>query len=98
MYRVWPIRRSVIRALLALGAALCAGAQMGPGQSLAITNVTVIDVVTGRLQPDVNVVIQGDRIAGIGAIAIPRGAARIDGKGKFLIPGLWDMHAHHQGT
>ena len=37
--------------------------------------------------------------AGIGPrVTIPRGAARVNGKGKFLIPGLWDMHAHHQGT
>lgn len=43
--------------------------------------------------------IQGERIASIGrGIDIPRGATRLDGRGKFLIPGLWDMHSHHQGT
>jgi hypothetical protein len=31
-------------------------------------------------------------------INVPPAATRIDGKGKFLIPGLCDMHAHHQGT
>ena len=31
-------------------------------------------------------------------VTIPRGATRVNGKGKFLIPGLWDMHSHHQGT
>lgn len=41
---------------------------------------------------------EGDRIAGIGAVTIPRGTTRIDGKGMFLIPGLWDMHSHHQET
>jgi imidazolonepropionase-like amidohydrolase len=92
MYRAWPIRRCLL--LLILGAALRARAQ----NSVAITNVTVIDVVTGRLQNDATVVTEGDRIAAIGTVAIPRGATRIDGKGKFLIPGLWDMHAHHQGT
>jgi imidazolonepropionase-like amidohydrolase len=59
----------------------------------------VIDVATGRLRNGLTVVTQGDRIVGIGPrIAIPRGAARVNGKGRFLIPGLWDMHSHHQGT
>jgi len=107
MYRFRRTRRLSHCALLALGAALCARAQTGstqPGgevrrQSVAITDVTVIDVVTGRLQNGVTVVTQGERIAGIGPrVTIPRGAARVNGKGKFLIPGLWDMHSHHQGT
>jgi imidazolonepropionase-like amidohydrolase len=84
MARPWP--------LLALAAALPA---LG---AVAITHVTVIDVVTGGRRQDVTVVTEGDRIAGIGAVAIPRGATRIDGRGKFLIPGLWDMHTHHLGT
>jgi imidazolonepropionase-like amidohydrolase len=83
-------------AALALGAALFAGAQI---RSVTITDVTVIDVVTGRLQNGVTVVTQGEWIVGIGPkVAIPRDATRVNGKGKFLIPGLWDMHAHHQGT
>ncbi len=94
-------------ASLTLGVALLAGAQTrpsepaghGPSQSVAITNVTVIDVVTGRLQSGVTVLTQGERIAGIGTgVIIPRGATRVNGKGRFLIPGLWDMHSHHQGT
>ena len=70
-----------------------------PGESLAITNVTVIDVVTGAKRTGVTVLTQGDRITAIGAkVAIPRGTSRVSGKGKFVIPGLWDMHTHHQGT
>jgi imidazolonepropionase-like amidohydrolase len=69
------------------------------GQVIAITGVTVIDVVTGVHQAGVNVLIRGDRIESIGpGINIPGGAAQVSGKGKFLIPGLWDMHSHHQGT
>ncbi len=68
-------------------------------QPIAITNVTVIDVVTGRRDAGMTVVAQGDKITAVGrGAAIPRGAARVNGKGKFLIPGLWDMHTHHQGT
>lgn len=74
-------------------------AQTKSATSVAITGVTVIDVATGRRQSGVTVVTRGDRIAAIGAgAAIPRDATRVDGKGKFLIPGLWDMHSHHQGT
>jgi hypothetical protein len=69
------------------------------GGSVAITDVTVIDVTTGGHRTGVTVLIRGERIAAIGpGITIPRGASRVNGKGKILIPGLWDMHTHHQGT
>jgi hypothetical protein len=62
---------------------------------LAITNVTVVDVAGGRLLPGQTVVIRGPTIAAAGATAsVPKGARRIDGTGKYLIPGLWDMHVH----
>jgi imidazolonepropionase-like amidohydrolase len=69
------------------------------GPPVAITGVTLIDVATGQRHNGVTVVTRGDRIAAVDATAaIPVGAARVNGKGKFLIPGLWDMHSHHQGT
>ncbi len=68
-------------------------------QSVAITNVTVIDVTSGARMAGTTVLLQADRIAAIGPnIKLPKGTARINAKGKFLIPGLWDMHSHHQGT
>lgn len=71
----------------------------GYSQSLAITNVTVINVVTGEKRPGITVITTGDRITAIGPnAAIPQGATQLNGKGKFLIPGLWDMHSHHQGA
>jgi imidazolonepropionase-like amidohydrolase len=91
----------------ALGAAFFAGAPSGSSQpagealrrSVAIADVTVVDVVTGRLRNGVTVITQGERIVRIGpAVEIPRGATRVNGHGRFLIPGLWDMHSHHQGT
>ena len=67
--------------------------------SLVITSVTIINVATGAHQTDVSVLIQGDRITSISPkLKIPPGTTRVNGKGKFLIPGLWDMHSHHQGT
>jgi imidazolonepropionase-like amidohydrolase len=77
-----------------LGLAACA--QPAPTvPSIAITNVTVIDGTGAPPQSGVTVVVTGDRIAAIGAAAkVPRGATRVDGTGKFVIPGLWDMHYH----
>jgi imidazolonepropionase-like amidohydrolase len=66
---------------------------------VALTGVTVIDVETGGRRSGVTVLTQDDRIAAVGSrIAIPPGTSRVNGKGRFLIPGLWDMHSHHQGT
>lgn len=66
---------------------------------IAITNVTVIDVKTGARTSDLTVLIRNDRIDAIApSLSIPPGAARVNGSGKFLIPGLWDMHTHHQAT
>jgi hypothetical protein len=67
------------------------GADRGP---LAITHTTVIDVVSGRRLPDRTVVVRDGRIVGVGTAPPPAGALIVDGRGKFLIPGLWDMHAH----
>jgi hypothetical protein len=66
---------------------------------LAITAVNVVDVVDGRIVPDSTVVVMGDTIASVTSNgAAPRDARLVDGRGKFLIPGLWDMHAHIQGN
>ncbi len=67
--------------------------------TLVFTHVTVIDATGAPAQPDMTVVLQNDRIQAAGktgAIPIPPAAqARIvDASGKFLIPGLWDMHTH----
>lgn len=75
-------------------------AQMLPDQSsksLALTNVTVIDTKSGKLKPRMTIVIAGNRISAVGkseTIKIPKAASVIDASGKFLIPGLWDMHTH----
>ncbi len=67
------------------------------GRALAITNVTIIDGSGGPPTHDMTVVVVGDRITALGKtrrVPLPKGAGVIDGSGKFLIPGLWDMHAH----
>lgn len=65
--------------------------------SLALTRVTVIDVVNGMALPVMTVVVTGNRITEVnktGSAAIPEGAQVIEAAGKFVIPGLWDMHVH----
>jgi hypothetical protein len=64
---------------------------------LLITHVNVIDASGTPPQADRAVLIVDGRIEAIDAprnIALPRGAQVLDGSGKFLIPGLWDMHVH----
>jgi imidazolonepropionase-like amidohydrolase len=66
-------------------------------KSLVLTHVTVIDVTGGVTKPDLTVVITGDRISQVeeaGKVVAAPGATVVDAAGKFLIPGLWDMHVH----
>lgn len=66
-------------------------------QTTAIRNVSVVDVVTGRLIPAQTVVVTGNRISRMGpasGVVLEPASRLIDGTGKFLIPGLWDMHVH----
>ena len=72
-------------------------ASAAAAQSTAITNVTVVDVERGRTVPSQTVILDGRRIVRVGPAAStqpPPGANTIDGRGKFLMPGLWDMHVH----
>jgi imidazolonepropionase-like amidohydrolase len=68
-----------------------------PRKVLVLFRVTVIDVTAGTVHPDMAVEIDGNRIASVGKIGsleIPKGAVTLNMRGKFLIPGLWDMHVH----
>lgn len=64
---------------------------------LALSGGTLIDGAGGPPVPDAVVVVDGDRIVAAGPrakVAVPAGATVIDVTGKFVLPGLWDMHAH----
>jgi imidazolonepropionase-like amidohydrolase len=65
-----------------------------PTRSLALRNVSVIDATGQPAMPGMTVVITGNKIQSIGRTAAPSGVPTIDGSGKCLIPGLWDMHIH----
>ncbi len=68
-------------------------------RTLAITRVNIVNVIDGRIVPNSTVMIRGRTIATVAPNSAPRGDAQVvDGQGKFLIPGLWDMHAHMEMT
>ena len=90
-------RGAIVR--LAAAAAIVASSPIPAiGQpSIAITRVSVIDGDAPSPRTDQTVVIDGNRIVRVGAsgsVAVPPGARIVDGRGKFLLPGFWDMHVH----
>ncbi len=83
---------------LVLLVAACASAQAQPAApAIAFTHVSVIDGRSAEPRTDRTVLVRGTRIEVEGPAAstrIPPDARVIDGRGKYLIPGLWDMHVH----
>jgi hypothetical protein len=68
----------------------------GQNEVLVIKNVAIIDVINNKITRDRVVVIEGNKIIAVDNQAkIPEQARVIDAKGKYLIPGLWDMHTHN---
>lgn len=65
---------------------------------VAFTHVRLYDSDAQTFRDDMTVVVEGGRVTGSGpapAVAIPVGAEVIDGRGKTLLPGLWDSHKHY---
>src|SRR3546814_307251 len=85
-------------ALLAAASPVLAAPKQGDA---IIRHVTIIDVEAAKAVAGQAVVLKGDDIIAVGAdAAIAKGwrAGRtIEGKGRYLIPGLWDMHVHFGG-
>lgn len=80
-------------------AALTAKAKQPTAKNLVIRHVTVIDGTGKPAIHDASVFVREGKITAISTSAkavIPTGAVVIDGTGKYLIPGLWDMHAHYE--
>jgi imidazolonepropionase-like amidohydrolase len=62
---------------------------------LLIRNATIIDVSAGTATPQRFILIHNSQIAAIGpSVHAPKATRIIDASGKFVIPGLWDMHVH----
>lgn len=63
-----------------------------------LAHIKIVDVETGGIMQDQNVYVNGNRISSISSQAIKNPASKVyDCTGKFLIPGLWDMHIHDGG-
>jgi imidazolonepropionase-like amidohydrolase len=80
---------------------LGAKARQPAAKRLAITHVTLIDGSGAAPRPDATVLVENGAITHVLAGKTPApvsldGYNVIDGSGKFLIPGLWDMHAHYE--
>ncbi len=91
------MRRTFVPFLLVLLALPCLAERKPPPRILVLTNVTVIDVSGGPPVPNLTVVIRNDRIDAISkraVIHLGRNVEVVNAAGKFLIPGLWDMHVH----
>ena len=93
-------RPRVAAAIVALVGLPGIGCRSGAGPraspvDLVISNVVVVDVGAGTLLPDRTVLVRGNRIERvIGARDDASGRDTLDGRGRFLMPGLWDMHVH----
>ena len=103
-----PVGRCVVSWLAAAGLAACTPGTDRPtapveetGSAYAFANVTVVSMTSDRVDADHTVVVADGRITDAGpaaSVAIPPGARVIDGSGKYLAPGLADMHAHPMTT
>jgi imidazolonepropionase-like amidohydrolase len=86
-----------IAALLLSSSHAVAQRTEGGESSLALTHVTVIDGEASTPRRDQTVIIRGNRIVTVApsrSARVPADARVVEGRGKFLIPGLWDMHVH----
>jgi hypothetical protein len=99
---------ATLLALLAIAGAACAQT-LDPtpyvvhppagDNAFAFRHVGVVDAVLGMTRADMLVVVEGARITLVapeGLAAVPDGIRSIDASGRYLIPGLWDMHVHAQ--
>lgn len=92
----------LLTTIAVLNACASTGSTLG-ADAIAIVGVTCIDPTSASrpTSPDQTIVIADGVIRAVGptsAITIPVGARRVDGRGKFAIPGLWDAHVHFMNT
>jgi dihydroorotase-like cyclic amidohydrolase len=82
---------------VAIVAAVVLVAAVPPDETLAFVHATVIDATGSPAQPDMTVIVADRRIVELGtsaSVSVPKNARVVEARGKYLIPGLWDMHVH----
>jgi len=91
------VRTAVLFALWLFSGGAAAAQKPSPNDLVVISNVSIVDVRSGEVLADQTVVLEQNRIASVGpseSRKYPRNALNVNGRGCFLIPGLWDMHVH----
>jgi len=94
-----PLRRLLLGGISVVAAVSLTGAGVGSGK-LAITGVNVVDTDSGAVKSDQTLVVAKGKIAAIVPSAefrLEPGTRLVEARGKFLIPGFWDMHVHIAG-
>lgn len=90
------LRRIALLFLLGSACALAWARDAAP--PLAFVGVNVVDVTSGEIRRDATVLIEGTRITRVAGrndrTPLPTRTRKIQASGKYLIPGLWDMHVH----
>ena len=94
------MRRAALTGVLLLAPLLPVGAR-GQDRPVAFVDVSVLPMDRERVVEHQTVIVQGGKISALGPVAstaVPAGATRVDGRGKFLMPGLAGMHGHIPGA
>jgi imidazolonepropionase-like amidohydrolase len=94
------LRALGIAAVASMLQSMTAAAQQPSSAVTAFVDVNVVPIDRERVLEHQTVLVTGDRITALGpnaSVRIPAGATRIDGRGKYLMPGLAEMHAHVVG-
>lgn len=93
------LRWSAVVAAIVAAPVLPSGQASRPARTTVLNHVAVVDVNAGSTKHDMAVVITGDRITAVGPARrdYPAGADIVDATGKFVVPGLADVH-HHLDT
>jgi len=91
------MRRVSVALLTILGIVVATSNLLGEERNLVFTHVNIIDATGSPVQPDMTVTIHGEHIVEIARsdqVHFLPNARIVDARGKYLIPGLWDMHVH----
>jgi hypothetical protein len=93
--------RTCLTALIVLMAIVAVESAPEPvPQQFVLTNVNVVDTRSGNVDRHLTILVRNGRIASIGRLGLVGGGPNIrvvNGNGRYVIPGLWDMHVHSAG-
>ena len=90
----------ILLKLCVLGLLIPPAARAQAQGTFAFTNVNVVPMTNDAVLSNQTVVVQNGQIVAVGPanrVQVPEGATRIDGRGKYLMPGLAEMHGHIPG-